>query len=197
MADGAWLDAHPGAAGRPVPGVWIDIVDDAGQPVAAEESGEIRVFSDRQSEGYLGDPEATAAAFRDDGFYSGDLGRMTVDGILVVEGRLDDRMDLGGVKFLPEALEEVAMSYPGVHDAAAYSTPDEQGINVCWLAVAAADDFDREGLVSRISDCGRDLPAVRIAWTANIPRNAMGKVERRRLRDETIAVLRDRSTKKE
>lgn len=192
MANGAWLETHPGAAGYPAPGVRIEIVDEAGAPLAAGSAGEIRVFSDRQSNGYLGDPEATAAVFRDGAFYSGDLGRLTSDGLLIVEGRLDDRMDLGFMKFLPDTLEDIALAYPGVLDAAAYATPDETGLSVCWLAVVAAEDFDREGLARHIADSDQLLPAVRFAWTEAIPRNAMGKIERRRLRDETIAVLRGR-----
>lgn len=192
MANGAWLETHPGAAGYPAPGVRIEIVDETGAPVAAGSAGEVRVFSDRQSDGYLDDLEATAAVFRDGAFYSGDLGRMTAGGLLIVEGRLDDRMDLGVMKFLPDDLEDVALAYPGVLDAAAYATPDESGLSVCWLAVVAAEDFDRQGLARHIADCGKPLPPIRFAWTQAIPRNAMGKIERRRLREETIAVLRDR-----
>ncbi|MBL8773475.1 MAG: acyl--CoA ligase [Phenylobacterium sp.] len=189
MADGAWLDAHAGAAGYPVPGVQVEVVDEAGRPLPPGEQGEIRIFSDRQSAGYLGDDEATARAFRDGGFYPGDLGRLTAEGLLVVDGRVDDRMDLGGVKFLPELIEELALAYPGVRDAAAYAAPDASGAEVCWLAISAAPDLDREGLANHVNGSGRKLPEIRVAWIERIPRNAMGKAERRRLRDETIAVL--------
>ena len=172
-----------------VPNVRVEVVDDHGQPVPPGEQGEIRVFSDRQSEGYLGDPDATARAFRDGGFYPGDLGRLLPDGMLLVDGRVDDRMDLGGMKFLPELLEEVAFAYPGVKDAAAYAAPDAAGLDVCWLAVASAGDLDRQGLADHIARSGRGLPEVRFAWIDTIPRNAMGKAERRRLREETISVL--------
>ncbi|MBL8556955.1 MAG: acyl--CoA ligase [Phenylobacterium sp.] len=189
LADGAWLEAQAGAAGYPVPNVRVEVVGDDGAPMPAGEQGEIRIFSDRQSGGYLGDPEATARAFRDGGFYPGDLGRRLPDGLLIVEGRVDDRMDLGGVKFLPDLLEEVALAYPGVRDAAAYAAPDATGTDVCWLAVVAAPDLDRQGLARHIAASDRDLPEARFAWIEAIPRNAMGKAERRRLRAETIAVL--------
>ena len=117
---------------------------------------------------------------------------MTPDGALVIEGRMDDRMDLGGVKFLPELLEEVALAYPGVRDAAAYAAPDADGTDVCWLAVVAAEGLDRDGLIRHIAAAGLPLPGLRFAWTAAIPRNAMGKAERRRLREETMAVLAGR-----
>ncbi|MCW5759877.1 MAG: AMP-binding protein, partial [Phenylobacterium sp.] len=192
MADGAWLETHPGAAGYPVPNVRVEVVGDDGAPLPPGEQGEIRIFSDRRSEGYLGNPEATARAFRDGGFYPGDLGRLRPDGMLIVEGRVDDRMDLGGMKFLPELMEEAALGYPGVKDAAAYAAPDATGTDVCWLAVVAAPDLDRQGLARHIATSGPNLPEARFAWIEAIPRNAMGKTERRRLREETIAVLTSR-----
>ena len=189
MADGAWLEAHRGVAGYAVPNVRVEVVDAAGAPVAPGESGEVRIFSDRVSHGYLDDPEATARAFRDGAFYPGDVGRLTADGLLMVDGRMDDRMDLGGMKFLPEELEAVALAHPGVIDAAAYAAPDAQGMDWCWLAVAAAEGFDRQGLADHIARQGDSLPPVRFAWIDAIPRNAMGKAERRRLREQTIAAL--------
>lgn len=188
MADGAWLEEHPGCAGYAVPGVRVEVVDEDGRPAPPGEQGEIRIVSDRESAGYLDDPEATARAFRDGAFYPGDVGRLLADGMLMVDGRLDDRMDLGGLKFLPDLLEEAALAYPGVRDAAAYAAPDGQGMDRCWLAVVADDGLDREGLTAHIA-ARPGLPAPRFAWTEGIPRNAMGKIERRRLREETMAAL--------
>lgn len=188
LGDGAQLETLRGSVGYAVPNVRIDIVDEQGAPLAVGEAGEVRVVSDRASDGYLGDPEATARAFRDGAFYSGDLGRLTADGALVIEGRLDDRLDLGGVKFLPELMEEVALTVPGVIDAAAYAAPDDTGTDICWLAVQAAVNLDRAALARLLAADDR-LPDVRFAWIDAIPRNAMGKVERRQLRAQTIAVL--------
>lgn len=188
MADGAWLDDHPGCAGYAVPGVRVEVVDEGGRLAAPDVQGEIRIISDRQSAGYIDDPEATARAFRDDGFYPGDLGRLRPDGMLLVDGRVDDRMDLGGVKFLPDLLEEHALTYPGVLDVAAYAAPDAAGVDICWLAIVADPRLDRAGLARHV-EAGPKLPAVRFAWTEAIPRNAMGKIERRHLREETMAAL--------
>lgn len=188
MADGAWLEDHPGCAGYAVPGVRVEVVDDQGRPAAPGEQGEVRIVSDRVSAGYLDDPEATARAFRDGAFYPGDVGRLRADGMLMVDGRIDDRMDLGGRKFLPDLLEEAALAFPGVRDAAAYAAPDGQGMDTCWLAVAADESLDRQGLAQHIA-ATPSLPTPRFAWTQDIPRNAMGKIERRRLREETMAAL--------
>lgn len=188
MADGAWLEEHPGCAGYAVPGVRVEVVDDAGQPAPPGQQGEVRIISDREAVGYLDDPKATAAAFRDGAFYPGDVGRLSADGLLMVDGRMDDRMDLGGMKFLPDLLEEVALAYPGVRDAAAYAAPDAQGMDTCWLAIVADSGLDRQGLAEHVA-ARPAMPTPRFAWTESIPRNAMGKIQRRRLREETVAAL--------
>ncbi len=187
MADGALLETIAGAAGYPVPGVRVEVVGSDGEVLPPGEQGEIRIFSDRVADGYLGDPEATARCFRDGGFYPGDLGRLMADGLLVVDGRTDERMNFGGMKFLPNLLEDVAMGCPGVVDAACFAVPDAQGIDQCWLAVVAGEAFDREELTRRVArDPG---PTVRYAWTEEIPRNANGKIDRQRLRNEAMAAL--------
>lgn len=188
MADGAWLETHAGCAGYAVPGVRVEVVDETGRPAAPGAQGEVRIISTRESVGYIDDPEATARAFRDGAFYPGDVGRLLADGLLMVDGRVDDRMDLGGAKFMPELLEEAALAFVGVRDAAAYAAPDEQGMDACWLAVVADEGLDRAALAQHIAD-HPNLPKPRFAWTEAIPRNAMGKIERRHLRDETMAAL--------
>jgi acyl-CoA synthetase (AMP-forming)/AMP-acid ligase II len=139
--------------------------------------------------GYLdGAPEA-GQAFRHGGFYPGDLGRLREDGLLFIEGRVDDRMNLGGHKIMPGVVEEVAMGCPGVRDAVAFAAPDEAGVDQCWLAVVQGEGFERERLAAHLDQLRESVWPIRFAWTEAIPRNAMGKAERRRLRDETLAAL--------
>jgi malonyl-CoA/methylmalonyl-CoA synthetase len=95
-------------------------------------------------------------------------------------------MNLGGVKFMPAVLEEAAFACPGVRDTAAFAVPGPDGLDQCWLAVAAGAAFDRDSLAVHLS-AYRNLPPLRFAWVDEIPRNAMGKVERTRLRDALIA----------
>ena len=138
--------------------------------------------------GYLDDPEETATRFRDGWFHPGDVGRRLPDGRLVLEGRIDDRMNLGGFKFMPAALETPALECPGVLDCAAFAAPDAQGLDRCWLAVVAVPGFDRDSLAIHLSGF-EGLPENRFAWIDAIPRNAMGKVERGKLREALIAAL--------
>ncbi|MGZ3404667.1 MAG: class I adenylate-forming enzyme family protein [Phenylobacterium sp.] len=189
MGPASLLEEEAGAAGYPVPGARVDIVGAGGQVLPAGQSGEIRIVTERTSAGYIGDPEATAKAFREDGFYPGDVGRLRADGLLVIEGRADDRMIVSGRKFLPNLMEEAAMACPGVMDAAAFAVPDAQGIDYCCLAVVQGPGFDRDRLADEIRARGEALPPVRFAFTDAIPRNEAGKVERERLRRDVMAVL--------
>ncbi|THD63306.1 AMP-binding protein [Phenylobacterium sp.] len=188
-ADAALLEAAPGATGYPGPDVHVEIVGADGALLPAGQSGEVRIICERSAQEYIDDPEASAAAFREGGFHPGDIGHLRGDGLLVLEGRADDRMNLGGRKFMPGPLEEAALGCPGVLDAAVFAAPDEAGLDRCWLAVVQDEDFDRERLIAHLAAQSEGLPPFRFAWIAEIPRNAMGKVERNRLRAETMAAL--------
>ena len=184
----------PGAVGVAPAGAVVEIVDEAGRPLPDGESGELRVRSWRTADGYLDDPAATAARFRDGWYHTGDIARRVpaghpLAGRLVIEGRLDERMNLGGRKFMPQVLEGPALECPGVLDAAAFAVPAPDGLDQCWLAVSAGPGFDRDSLAPHLANYP-GLPKNRFAWVEAIPRNAMGKVERTRLRDALIAARR-------
>lgn len=183
------LEEDPGHVGYPVGDTVLSVVDEAGRPVADGVSGEIRIRGDRVARGYLDDPEATAARFRDGWFHTRDIGRRMPDGRIVLEGRVDDRLSLENMKFMPSVLEDAALACPGVRDAAAFGAPREDGLDVCWLAVAVEPDFDRKTLAPHLARYP-GLPPPRFAWVDEIPRNPTGKVERTRLRDALLAATR-------
>ena len=183
------LDDAPGQVGITPSGAIAAIVDEERRPVPEGESGEVRIRGPRVIQGYLGDPQATAERFQDGWYLTGDIGHRLPDGRLVLEGRRDDRMNLGGLKIMPAVLEAAALSCPGVQDCAAFAVPDDTGLDTCWLAVTAAPDFDSEALSRHLARQG-GLPAPRYAWIQQIPRNAMGKVERNVLRDAVLAATR-------
>lgn len=184
------LENEPGQVGFPVAGTIIEIVDDAGRPLPDGQSGAIRIKGERVADGYIDDPVATAERFKDGYFYTQDIGHRLSDGRLVLEGRTDDVMNLdGGRKFMPALLEDAASACPGVIDCAAFAVTDAEGLDQCWLAVVTAPEFDRDSLAVHLSNT-RGLPPNRFAWTDQIPRNAMGKVERSKLREALVATLR-------
>jgi long-chain acyl-CoA synthetase len=130
---------------------------------------------------YYGDPEKTAAAWRDlpDGpaFTVGDLGRLDDDGYLYLDGRREDLVISGGVNVYPLEVEQVLQQHPGVLDVAVYGVPDDEwGQRVCAAYVGAAsvdelDAFVRERLAP---------PKRPKTWTrlGELPRTLTGKVRR-------------------
>ena len=182
----AGLDDATGQVGITPSGALVELLGDDGRPVPEGQPGEIRIRGPRVIQGYLDDPAADADRFCDGWFYTRDIGRRLPDGRLVLEGRADDRMLVDGRKVMPQALEALVMACPGLLDAAVFAVPDADGLDRCWIAVTAEPGFDRERLSAHLAE-SPDMPPYRLAWIDQIPRNAMGKVQRDLLRD---AVLR-------
>lgn len=183
------LETTAGAVGWPVPGVTVEVVDAERALVPDGETGEIRICGDRNAQRYLDDPETTAAVFHDGFFYPGDVGRRLSDGSFVIEGRVDERMNIGGMKLLPSVLENALLEHPQVRDAAAFAVPNADGADECWVAVSPDGEVTRESLVKHLRRSGVRLPPIRFAWAESIPRSEMGKVDRRALRTQTLAAL--------
>jgi len=167
---------RPDAAGFICPWARIEAVDAKGLPVPVDEVGEIRIRSDNLCAGYLDDPAATAAMFRDGWFWPGDLGRISKDGRLVIVGRNNDLMNIGGVKVLATAIEAVALTVPGVTDVAAFPGPGEDGLTTPHIAYVADENLDPQALTSRLIQAIGRAPI--LIEVAEIPRNGMGKIQR-------------------
>jgi len=124
------LGAAPraGSAGPPVPGVEIHILDDEGHVLKARETGEIVIRSPHCMAAYFRDPEQTAQALRDGWFYTGDLGRILIDGRVKVTGRLKNMIaTAAGKKIYPEEVEAVLMDCPYVLEVVVVGGRDPRG----------------------------------------------------------------------
>lgn len=164
-------DWQEGLVGTPLPGMQIAIGDD----------GRIRVRGPQLMLGYLGGPARNASPFEDGWLRTGDLGRLDDAGRLYVLGRGDDVLVSGGVNIHPLEVEARLATCPGVADVAVTATPDPVwGDLVTALVVGSADAAAVEAW-SR-----RHLPAPlrprRTLAVAALPRNALGKLERKLLR---------------
>jgi len=92
---------------------------------------------------YFGDPEKTAAAWRDDAFTVGDLGRLDEEGYLYLDGRREDLIISAGVNVYPLEVEQILGAHPGVRDIAVYAAPDaDWGQRVCAAVVGDASEAD-------------------------------------------------------
>jgi acyl-CoA synthetase (AMP-forming)/AMP-acid ligase II len=181
----AHLIAHlPNAVGRVAPWITVEVVDSSGQPLPAGKEGVVRIRGPYNVTGYVGDPVESAKAFRDGWFYPGDVGYLTQDRVLVILGRENAVLNVGGDKVGPEAVERVLAGFQGIEQAAAFSVPDEFSNGVLWAAVVAPAGFDEAALRGH---CARQLAAmyipVRFVAVDQLPRNEFGKLDRQHLPD--------------
>jgi len=180
---------RPGTVGRPFPGVELRVVDADGAPVADGEEGEVEVRGPTLFSGYRNAPEKTASSFRNDEegrrwFRTGDLGRLDpADGYLSLLGRSSELILSGGFNVYPREIEEVLLRAPGVREAAVVGEPHPE-FGESPLAYLVTDGPIDE--VALDAWCRDELAAFkrprRYARVDALPRNALGKVEKRRLR---------------
>ncbi len=109
---------RPDAIGRPVPGVEVKIVDDAGAPVPLGASGEMFIRTPAAMDEYLGASDETRAVLSDGWFRTGDLATVTAGGFIRIDGRKRERILRGGYSVFPQEVEAVLMTHPSVSEAA-------------------------------------------------------------------------------
>ncbi|MDS0284124.1 class I adenylate-forming enzyme family protein [Haloarcula onubensis] len=129
---------HRDTVGQPLVSTTVTVLAD-GDPAGPHQRGELVVSGPTVTPGYL-DEEATAAAFSEWGFHTGDLGYRDEDGRLWVVGRVDDRIVTGGENVAAGAVASAIRALDGVEDAAVVGLPDEEwGQRVAALVVGATD----------------------------------------------------------
>jgi acyl-CoA synthetase (AMP-forming)/AMP-acid ligase II len=177
------------AAGRAGPTVELRIADPDGAALPIGTTGEILVRGDQVHAGYWDDQRATAASRHGRWWRTGDLGRVDDDGYLYVVDRLKDIIITGGENVASREVEDVVSTHPDVAAVAVVGEPDERwGERVCavvvWRDGAAGTDDERAAALLTWTEgrlAGFKRPkAVRSA--SELPTNASGKVDKRRLR---------------
>lgn len=115
-----------GTVGQPIFGVFIKCVDENDKDVPRGERGEIVIRGSNVMKGYYKRPEATAEAFRNGWFHTGDIGIMDEEGYLSIVDRTKDMILRGGYNIYPRELEEVIMTHPAISLVAVIGVPDEK-----------------------------------------------------------------------
>ena len=172
--------------GKPLEDVEVEIVDDAGQPVAVSETGEIVARGSRMMAGYWQEESATQDTLRSGWVYTGDLGYKDEDGYIYLAGRAKDFIKRGGEMVSPEEVEQVLRAHPKIEDAAVIGVPDaEWGEEVRAVVVGKSGDVTEDEIISYCRDklAGFKRPRS-VVFLDELPRNVMGKVLKRDLREE-------------
>lgn len=174
-----------GTVGLPFIGQRIAIADPSGMHLPQGATGEVLVQGPNVMRGYLGKPQETAKTIVDGWLHTGDIGRIDEDGYLAIVGRLKEMIIRGGENIYPKEIEDVLFEFPGVLEAAVIGVPHETfgEIVVAYVAFRAVFAGTQEGLSEHCTD---RLTRYKRPSTINIidslPKNAVGKVDKLRLR---------------
>jgi malonyl-CoA/methylmalonyl-CoA synthetase len=181
-------DRVPGAVGHALPGVSVRVTDpETGKTLEPETIGMIEVKGPNVFKGYWRMPEKTKAEFRDDGFFiTGDLGKIDAKGYVHILGRGKDLVISGGFNVYPKEIESEIDAMPGVIESAVIGVPHADfGEGVTAVLVCDKGTTVDEASVLKALD-GRlakfKMPK-RVIVVDELPRNAMGKVQKNILRD--------------
>ena len=171
--------------GKPLDDVEVSIVDEGGQAVAMGEQGEIIARGSRMMAGYWQEESATRDTIRGGWIYTGDLGYQDEDGYIFLSGRAKDFIKRGGEMISPEEVEQVLRSHPKLDDAAVIGVPDvEWGEEVRAVVVGRSDRVTEGEIIEFCRDkmAGYKRPRS-VVFVGELPRNVMGKVLKRDLRE--------------
>jgi long-chain acyl-CoA synthetase len=171
-----------GAVGYVHPRAKVEIVDKNGVVLGPDIDGLIRIKTDEMSNEYYRDPVASALTFRDGWFYPGDVGSLSPNGLLVLSGRDEFILNIGGDKVRPDLIEEIISSFPGVADAAVTTKIDSHGKNRVHAVIVAQGGLDQKRLMEFCkSKCQEGFAPSTVTIVDSMPRNEMGKIDRGRL----------------
>lgn len=172
-------ERRAGSVGFPLPGISVRIESESGQEAAPGEVGELLVRGPNVFRGYWRQAEATAAAFRDGWFRTGDMAERSVDGYFTLQGRRSDVIISGGFNIYPREVEEVLAATPGVREAAVVGVPDRIRGELPVAYVVADHPIEARTLEQA---CRRHLASFKVPRTfiavEALPRNALGKVQK-------------------
>jgi acyl-CoA synthetase (AMP-forming)/AMP-acid ligase II len=191
---------HASSVGRPTPGVEVRIVDDQGADVAQGEPGELLVRVGEPGRysvmrGYYNRPEETAKTIEDGWIHTGDMARLDAEGYLTIVDRKKDMILSGGFNIYTKEVEQALVSHAGVADAAVIGIPDPIYGEAVVAFIEALPGFKLNN--ASILDHAKTLIAgykkpKHIFIVDALPRNSLGKVLKRELRERVEAMIAER-----
>jgi malonyl-CoA/methylmalonyl-CoA synthetase len=182
-----------GSVGRALPGVQVRVSDDKGRPLPAGEIGGIEVKGPNVFKGYWKMPEKTADEFTTDlWFKTGDIGHIGADGFVTIVGRSKDLIISGGYNVYPAEIEAYVNDLPGVAESAVIGVPhpDFGEAVVAVVARKPGAVVDAHTVIAQLKGKIANFKVPKQAFvTEDLPRNAMGKVQKNLLREQHKALF--------
>lgn len=184
------LETKLGSIGRGIPGVTLQVVDEAGLAVKPGQVGEIVARGDNISPGYLDEPEITAQKFKEGALYTGDLATVDEDGFIYIVDRKDDFIKSYGHRVSSHEIEAGVLDLPEVVAAAAVGLPDlvrGEAIRV-YVTLRTDSALTPEAIIAHCRQ-GMALHMVphEVVILKNLPLNENGKILKSVLRQQALA----------
>jgi benzoate-CoA ligase family protein len=181
-------DIRPGSSGRPVPGYEVKIEDEAGEPVATNEVGNLLVKGDSVALSYLHQYQRSKDTFLGEWLFTGDKYYMDDDGYFWHAGRSDDMMKVGGIWVSPVEVESNLISHEAVVECAVVAHMDESNLVkpkayvVLKEGVQASDNLAKDLISYARNEMASYKRPRWIEFVDDLPKTATGKIQRFKLR---------------
>jgi len=179
-------DVRVGTCGIARTGMQVAIMNDGGDMLGANETGEICVIGPAVFAGYFNNEEANAQAFRDGWFRTGDLGHLDDNGFLFITGRASDMYISGGSNIYPREIEEKILSHPDISEVAVVGMPHEKWgeVGVAVIVREANSALSQGELIHWMADriARYKQPKLVLFWQ-ELPKSAYGKVAKKTIRE--------------
>ena len=176
----------PGTVGFALPGVSARVADEQGKEVERGTPGVLEIIGPNLFQGYWKKPDKTAEEMRADGYFiTGDIATMDAEGRVAIVGRAKDLIIAGGLNIYPKEIELAIDAIDGVNESAVIGVPHpDLGEAVVGIVVRETDTLDAAAISAELENqLARFKQPRKILFADALPRNAMGKVQKARLRE--------------
>jgi len=194
MSEAGMITSNPllgerrgGTVGMPLPGNQVRVADERDAALGAGEIGAIQIRGDNVFKGYWNMPQKTRDEFTEDGWFrTGDVGVFDADGYLSIVGRAKDLIITGGYNVYPKEIELVLDTLPGVGESAVFGVPHAdfgEAVTAAVVARAGTTLSESELIAALRRELANYKVPKRVIVVDELPRNAMGKVQKNVLRE--------------
>jgi acyl-coenzyme A synthetase/AMP-(fatty) acid ligase len=186
IADRNALELNEKTSGQIKIDTLVEVVDGKNQILSKGKVGEIRVKKKNMPSYYFNEPEKTKIKFREGYFYTGDLGYIDNTGHLIIEGRIDDMINLDGEKIHPLPLEQALLTSPNIQDVGLFPVKNKNHETVLAAAFVSKNESALEAL--KANPLIERLVNNKFILLDQLPRNESGKLLRKELSEQFLRV---------